>query len=249
MRLKRLFPSNRSGLFAVPMDHSLTMGPIPGIERLGPMVQKLQSGGVTAIIVHKGAVRDIQDVLDPSTSLGIHLSSSTTQSPEPHRKFLSGRVHDAVRLGADFVSLQVNFGVPGEGEMLADLGEIVDQAAALGIPVLCMAYVKRKGQEYDPDSLAHACRAAADLGADVVKTSFPSLEGFKRIVGSVSVPVLVGGGQKLENKADLLRLVEQSMGAGGAGICIGRNLFQQDDVIGVCNEVRRILAMRRERSA
>jgi class I fructose-bisphosphate aldolase/fructose-bisphosphate aldolase/2-amino-3,7-dideoxy-D-threo-hept-6-ulosonate synthase len=241
IRLKRLFPTPDHSLFSVPLDHSLTMGPIAGLETLPPLARRLQEGGVTALIVHKGAVKSLQPVLQPHTLLGIHLSASTTLAEDPSWKYRAGTVGEAVRLGADFVSVQVNFGVPGEGEMLRDLGTVAEETAALGLPLLCMAYVKKKGKEYDPEAVAHACRAAADLGADIVKTSFTGAESFRKVVSSVHVPVLVGGGQKLSSKEDLLHLVSDSLKAGARGICIGRNLFQDADVTGLCGEVASIL--------
>ncbi|EQD43386.1 Deoxyribose-phosphate aldolase/phospho-2-dehydro-3-deoxyheptonate aldolase [mine drainage metagenome] len=90
-----------------------------------------------------------------------------------------------------------------------------------------MAYVKKDGGG-SPDEIRHAARAAADLGADIVKTSYPgSLEEFRRLCATTPVPVLIGGGVRVEPEAAFLRLVEESVRAGGAGICIGRNLFQR----------------------
>jgi fructose-bisphosphate aldolase / 2-amino-3,7-dideoxy-D-threo-hept-6-ulosonate synthase len=39
--------------------------------------------------------------------------------------------------------------------------------------------------------------------------------------------VLIGGGVRVEPEEAFLRLVDESVAAGGAGICIGRNLFQR----------------------
>ncbi len=241
LRLRKLFPTTDHRLFAVPLDHSLTMGPIAGLERLGPLAARLQEGGVSALIVHKGAVRTIESTLWPQTLLGIHLAASTTLSGDASHKHRAGTVAEAVRLGADFISTQVNFGVSSEGSMLADLGNLSEEANALGMPLLVMAYVKAKGREYDAEAVAHACRASADLGADIVKTSFTGRETFSRVVSSVDVPVLVGGGQKLESRADLLQLVRDSIECGARGICIGRNLFQNPDVTAVCQQVGALL--------
>ncbi len=241
LRLRRMFPTENGRLFSVPLDHSLTMGPIAGLERLTPLVQQLQEGGVTALIVHKGAVRSIRNALLPGTLLGIHLAASTTLSGDSSHKHRAGSVAEAVRLGADFISTQVNFGVPGEGAMLQDLGGLAEETAALGMPLLVMAYVKAKGREYEPEAIAHACRAAADLGADVVKTSFTGKDTFGRVIRAVDVPVLVGGGQKLESEEDLMRLVQDSLATGARGICIGRNLFQTENVPNTCKRVAELL--------
>lgn len=242
LRLRRLFPSPTARLFAVPMDHSLSVGPIEGLHDVRGTALALQEGGARCLIAHKGTVRSLVGSLSPSTLLGVHLSASTSLAPDSGRKHLAGTVEEAVRLGADLVSVQVNFGDSAEGEMLRDLGRVAEACSALGMPLLCMAYVRTKGRELDPAALAHACRAAADLGADVVKTNFPSVEGFRTVVRGTPVPVLVGGGPKMDREEDLLQLVADSVEAGARGICIGRNLFQAADVRGTARRVADILS-------
>ena len=227
LRMKRLFPGGDRRLFAVPLDHSVSMGPIDGLEAMGPVIEELQRGGVDLFIVTKGAVRDVVPVLNGRSLLGVHISASTSLGLTPNRKVLVGTAEEAVSLGADVLSVQVNFGTPEEPEMLADLGTAVDQARQLGLPLLCMAYVK-KPTATTVDDLKHAARAAADLGADIVKTSYPgSEESYRSLVRSTPVPVLIGGGVRTDDEKVFLETVDASLRAGGAGICIGRNLFQR----------------------
>jgi len=241
IRLRRLFPTSGRRLFSVPLDHALSMGPIDGLEELAPLAQELQDGGADLLIVTKGAVRELAPVLRPSTLLGVHVSASTSLGPTSHHKRLVGTAAEAVGLGADLLSVQVNFGVAEEGEMLADLGTAADQCRQLGLPLLCMAYVK-KGNAGTADELRHAARAAADLGADIVKTSYPgSLEEFRKLCRTTPVPVLIGGGVRLDDEAAFLRLVEESVQAGAAGICIGRNLFQRRPVAPLARRIATLL--------
>lgn len=227
LRLRRIFPPNGRRLFSVPLDHSVSMGPIDGLEATRPLAVELQEAGVDLLIVTKGAVRELAPILAPTTLLGVHVSASTSIGTGSHHKRLVGSAEEAVGLGADVLSVQVNFGVPEEGDMLVDLGRAVDECRRLGLPLLCMSYVKA-ATGGTPDELRHAARASADLGADIVKTSFPgSLEEFRRMVVTTPVPILIGGGVRLDDERAFLALVEQSLAAGGAGICIGRNLFQR----------------------
>jgi DhnA family fructose-bisphosphate aldolase class Ia len=241
IRLRRVFPSADRRLFSVPLDHALSMGPIDGLEELAPLARDLQEGGADLLIVTKGAVRELAPVLRPSTLLGVHVSASTSLGPTSQHKRLVGTAEEAVALGADLLSVQVNFGVPEEGDMLADLGVAVDQCRSLGLPLLCMAYVK-KANGGTPDELRHAARAAADLGVDIVKTSYPgSAEEYARLCRTTPVPVLIGGGVRLDDDAEFLRIVETSVRAGGAGICIGRNLFQRRPVVPLAKRIATIL--------
>ncbi|MCI4342644.1 MAG: 2-amino-3,7-dideoxy-D-threo-hept-6-ulosonate synthase [Thermoplasmata archaeon] len=241
IRMRRLFPNPARRLFSVPLDHAVSMGPIDGLEELAPLARELEDGGVDLLIVTKGAVRELAPVLDPEVRLGIHVSASTSLGPSANRKVLVASASEAVSLGADLLSVQVNFGIPEEPDMLTDLGVAADQCRQLGLPLLCMAYVKKEGGG-SPDELRHAARAAADLGADIVKTSYPgSLDEFRRLCRTTPVPLLIGGGVRVEPEASFLRLVEESVQAGGAGICIGRNLFQRRPVAPLARRIAAIL--------
>ncbi len=241
IRLRRLFPNPERKLFSVPLDHALSMGPIDGIEELAPLARELVDGGADLLIVTKGAVRELAPVLGPTTLLGVHVSASTSLGPTSNHKRLVGSAAEAVGLGADLLSVQVNFGVPEEGDMLTDLGTAADQCRQLGLPLLCMAYVKKTGGG-TPDELRHAARAAADLGADIVKTSYPgSVEEFRALCRTTPVPVLIGGGVRLDDESAFLRLIEESVRAGGAGICIGRNLFQRRPVGPLARRISNLL--------
>ena len=43
------------------------------------------------------------------------------------------------------------------------------------------------------------------------------------------VPVVIAGGEKMENDEDIFEMVKGAMAAGGAGVSIGRNVFQHKD--------------------
>ena len=241
IRLRRLFPDPKRRLFSVPLDHAVSMGPIDGLERLAPLATELQDGGVDLLIVTKGAVRELAPVLRPNVLLGVHVSASTSLGATANRKVRVGTADEAIALGADLLSVQVNFGVPEEPEMLVDLGTAADECRAAGLPLLCMAYVK-KANGGTPDELRHAARAAADTGADIVKTSYPgSPEEFARLCTTTPVPVLIGGGVRLDDEGQFLDIVRSSLAAGGAGICIGRNLFQRRPLVPLATRIAGLL--------
>ena len=241
IRMRRIFPGDRHRLFSVPLDHSVSMGPIDGLEDTPALVHDLQDAGLDMVVVTKGAVGPLVPILRPTTLLGIHVSASTSLSPNSELKVLVGTAEEAVALGADLLSVQVNFGVAQEADMLRSLGIAVDQCRALGLPLMCMTYVKKAGGG-TPEEIRHACRAVADTGADIVKTSYPgSITEYAKLVRTTPVPLLLGGGSRLERDDDLLRLVRETVEARAAGICIGRNLFQRVPVGPLATQVARIL--------
>lgn len=241
VRLRRLFPEPARRVFAVPLDHPVSLGPIEGLEAVGPVAQVLQRAGADLLVVPKGAVREVAPVLGPRCLLGVHLSASTSLSRHPDAKVLIGSASEAVALGADLVSVQVNFGPPEEGEMLRDLGVISDQCRTLGVPLLVMAYVKRD-QPPTAAEVQHAARAAADLGADLVKTSHPgTFDDLRALVRSTPVPVLLGGGLKTDDTETFLLKLRDAVTAGIGGICMGRNLFQRPPLEPLAHRVAGLL--------
>lgn len=241
IRLKRIFPNESHRLFSVPLDHSVSMGPIDGLEDMPSLVRELQESGADMVVVPKGAVGPLVPVLRPTTLLGIHVSASTSLAPNSNLKVLVGTAEEAIALGADLLSIQVNFGVTEEPEMLRSLGIAADQCRTIGLPLMCMTYVKKAGGG-TPDEIRHACRAAADTGADIVKTGYPgSFEEYRRLVRTTPVPLLLGGGARLDSDEDFLRLVHETVRANAAGICIGRNLFQRRPVSALARPIAEIL--------
>ncbi len=232
IRLQRIFNRNTGRTIIVPLDHGVTVGPIYGLVDLKETVNKVAEGGANAVVMHKGLVRCGHREQGKDIGLIIHLSGSTQLSPYPNAKTLVGRVEDAIKLGADAVSVHVNLGDETERYMLADLGKITSEAAEWGMPVLAMVYARgpKIKDGFDPEIVAHCARVGEELGADVVKVPYTgNVETFKKVVDACCVPVVIAGGPKMNNKKDLLQMVYDSIQAGGAGLSVGRNVFQDED--------------------
>jgi predicted phospho-2-dehydro-3-deoxyheptonate aldolase len=213
----------------IPIDHGLSDGPVLGLEHPWTVLQPAVLAGIQGVVTHKGLLRRGVERTDSQLSRILHLSGSTTLSPWAARKVLVGSVTEAVRLGADGVSVHVNLGVAGDHAMLRDLGRVATACDRWGLPLLAMMYVRRvDASEHELAAmLKHAARAAAELGADLVKVTFPGhADTFFEITSSCFVPVLVAGGAKAQRDADVLTMVRASLHAGGSGACIGRNVFQ-----------------------
>ena len=138
-------------------------------------------------------------------------------------------VQEAVRLGADAVSVHVNVGAQDECNMLTTLGRVADECDQYGMPLLAMMYPRgpKIQNEHDATAVAHAARIGAELGADIIKTNYTGdVETFKQVVEGCPVPVIIAGGPKTETTQQVLQMVYDSMKAGAAGLSIGRNVFQ-----------------------
>jgi predicted phospho-2-dehydro-3-deoxyheptonate aldolase len=233
IRLRRIFDQKSGNTVIVPMDHGISLGPVKGIADIGTTVEKLAEGNASAIVVHKGLVPFVGPSVGSKLGLIVHISASTSMSPDPNAKVLVASVDAASVLGADAISIHCNIGSDTEGTMVADFGMVADRCAELGLPLLAMCYPRGKAvkNQFEVEAVKHCARLSAELGADVVKTNYTgSPETFKEVVKGTPIPVVIAGGPKMDSDMSLLKMVSDAMGAGARGVSIGRNVFQHDDV-------------------
>ncbi len=232
IRLERILDRQSRRTIIVPMDHGLTMGSIKGLENMAEMVDKVAKGGANAVLMHSGMVGVGHRKYGRDIGLIIHLSGATNLTPHSDRKVLVCSVERALKMGADAVSIHINIGADEEPEMLRDAHNVVEASREWGVPLIAMIYPRgRKIQnENDADVVNIAVRVGAELGADIVKTNYTGdIDSFKYIVKSVSIPVIIAGGPKMDTVPELLQVVYDSIQAGGAGVAFGRNVFQAED--------------------
>lgn len=224
-RLNRIFRKDNRTVI-VPMDHGVSIGPVKGIENMQNTVMNLLKGGADAVVVHKGIAKHI--TVD-NAGLIIHLSAISNLTPNCQNKVQVCTLQEAVRLGADAVSVHVNVGAQNECDMLSVLGRVADECDQYGMPLLAMMYPRgpKIQNEHDAEAVAHAARIGAELGADIIKTNYTGkIETFKQVVEGCPIPIIIAGGPKTETTQQILQMVHDSMNAGCAGLSIGRNVFQ-----------------------
>ena len=211
------------------MDHGITIGPVRGLEDMAKTVDRIVNGGANAIVLHKGIVRAGHRGSGKDIGLIVHLSGSTVLGPDPNAKVVLTEVEEAVKLGADAVSIHVNLGASTEMEMLREAGRIARNCRDWGMPLLAMMYARGDNirNPFDVKYVKHAARVGAELGADIVKVVYTgSVSTFRKVVAGCPVPVVIAGGEKMESDAQLLQMVHDALEAGCAGVSIGRNVFQ-----------------------
>jgi len=232
IRLERIFNRDTGRAIVVPLDHGVSVGPIKGLIDMRETLSNIAEGGANAVLMHKGLVRCGHRRRGPDIGLIVHLSASTSLSPFPNAKTMTGTVEEAIRLGADAVSVHINLGDETEKDMLKDVGQVSARANEWGMPFLAMMYARgpKVKDEYDPEVVAHCARVGLELGADVVKVPYTGdVDSFHRVVEGCCIPVVIAGGPKMDSLRDLLQMVADSVKAGGAGLSMGRNIFQADN--------------------
>jgi DhnA family fructose-bisphosphate aldolase class Ia len=228
-RLNRIFQPNGRALI-VAFDHGLIEGPAKGMEQPGNTLAKIVEGGANAILTSFGvATRFAKEI----ASLGLILRLDGGGTKLGQMGGSSGQfytIEDALRLGADAVAVSAFPGSPKEEATLQVLAEVIREAHAWDIPV--MAEMVPGGFDSGPEfrtaeSIAISARVAAELGADWVK--IPYAAGFERVTATCYVPAVILGGSKKGSERQMLETIKSALAAGGAGVAVGRNIFQADD--------------------
>ncbi len=232
VRLERIMNRNTKKTIIVPMDHGVSSGPIEGIVDIKRAVDRVAEGGANAVVLHKGMVRAGHRGGGRDIGLIVHLSASTDLSPSKNDKVLVCSVEEAIKLGADAVSIHVNIGADMEREMLRDFGVVARACEEWQIPLLAMVYGRgpKIENQYDPKVVAHCARIGAELGADIVKVPYSGdPESFRMATEGSPIPVVIAGGPKMKSERDVLEMVYGAVRAGASGLSIGRNIFQAKD--------------------
>lgn len=232
VRLERIMDRRTRRTVIVPMDHGMSLGPIKGIVNMPETVDKVAEGGANAVLGHVGLPLFGHRRYGRDIGLIMHLSASTSLSPDPNYKVLITPVEDAIKMGADAVSVHINIGAEMEYEMLSKLGMTASKCREWGMPLLAMMYPRGKKIEAErvTENVKIAARAAAEAGADIVKTSYTGdIDSFLEVTEGCPVPVVVAGGPRMDTTLQILELAHDSVEGGGAGVAIGRNVFQAED--------------------
>ncbi len=228
----------------VPMDHGISMGPIEGLRDMSGAVNKVAEGGANAVLMHKGIERPSHRGYGKDVGLIIHLSASTSLGPDPNNKVIVTSVEEALKKSADAVSVHVNVGAENEAQQLRELGRIAEKCNEWGMPLIAMMYPRgeKVEDEFDPEAVAHGARIGAELGADIIKTNFTeTISSFKDVTEGCPVPVVIAGGPKADSDREILEMTANSIRAGGAGVSIGRNVFQHDNPTGMVKALTKIV--------
>ncbi len=227
-RMSRIFREDGKSLI-IAMDHGNVFNVMPGLQNPGRVIEEVVAGGADAILTTFGVAKNYAAAFGRAGLL-VRLDSGKTQLLKEGREWpLRFSVEDAVRLGADGVGCM---GFPGssfEIQTLANLASVASDCRRWGI-VLLAEMLPGGFENFDlhtPDNIALAARFGAELGADLIKTKFAgSIDSFRKVVNGCYRPVVVLGGTKSESDVEVLEFVKQAIDAGGAGVAMGRNVWQ-----------------------
>jgi DhnA family fructose-bisphosphate aldolase class Ia len=233
VRLGRLFQQDGRTLM-ITMDHAIAHGVLSGLERPADTLRRIVSASPDAVVLQKGIASNHW----PHQSRGVSLVlKATSYSPyHPTVDSPTATVNEAVRLGADAISVGVILGGLYQREQTQYLAATVREAEDAGLPV--GSHIYARGESIKAATVAatsdavYCCRVGAELGADFVKTSWTgSADSFREVVSAAGTRVVLAGGTpSASGVEDLLIMTNAALAAGAAGVTYGRAIWSRPDI-------------------
>jgi DhnA family fructose-bisphosphate aldolase class Ia len=226
--LDRFFHGGKTVI--LPIDHGTAI-PVSGLDRPGELIRATRDQ-VDGYVVNYGLARACEEEL---AGKGICFRTDVYKPPSKgntdegaYRIFA---VEEALQVGAAAVMNMLYLHHPNESVIIRECADLIADCAAADLPVILEAlpYGIGRPDDYTVENIGFTVRMAAELGADVVKTAYPtgaSPDEFKAIIDGCFVPVIVLGGAAMGDDRALLTMVGNAMAAGASGIAVGRNVWQ-----------------------
>lgn len=78
IRMERIINRETGRTVIVPMDHGVSIGPVPGLLDMTKTIDQVATGGANAVLIHKGIVVTGHRGYGRDIGLIVHLSASTS---------------------------------------------------------------------------------------------------------------------------------------------------------------------------
>ena len=110
-------------------------------------------------------------------------------------------------------------------------GQIARDCISWGVPLIVRIDTMETSasRQFSATLAGHGARLAYELGADMVVVNFPaSAEAFAEALRGVDIPVLIGGGPRMDTDEGVVDSVTQALHAGAKGIAMSAAVFWRD---------------------
>jgi len=140
---------------------------------------------------------------------------------------------EALSAGADVVLANLTLQAGDEkvdAENVRVFSEIARRKERAGVPLIgeVIPLIPISETERLHRHVKEVVRIAWELGADMIKTYYTG-ERFREVTDGVPIPVFALGGEKMKTEDDALKMAENAVRRGAAGVVFGRNVIQAAD--------------------
>jgi DhnA family fructose-bisphosphate aldolase class Ia len=231
IRLGRLFNGESDRLLAITLDHAIARGVLPGLVDVESAVASVAAGRPDAITLQKGIAARVFSPAYAAAGISLIVKATSYSPFHPTLDTPTATVEEAVRLGADAISIGMLVGGADQAQQLTHLSSVAREAEALGLPLAAHIYPRGeglKGERKSVENVQYAVRAGAEVGVDVVKTEYTgSAESFAEVVQAARpARVVLAGGSPGGELRDYLQMTADALAAGAAGFTYGRFVWQ-----------------------
>lgn len=243
VRLTRLIDEKSGRFVGITVDHAISRGVLPGLVNIQETVKKVAAGKPNAITMHKGIA---EKVYGPYAGKIPFILKASSFAPYHHNFDIpTADVEEAVRLGADAISVGVIVGGEEQKEQLTHLAKVSKEAASAGMPLISHIYPRGSGEKdpKSPDAVAYAVRAAAELGVDIIKTNWNgSQRAFSKAVQAAApARVVIAGGAPGSDLESYLQMAWEGVQVGIFGVTFGRFVFEDPNPPAVIAAIKAII--------
>ncbi len=244
VRLSRLINPKSGKLMAITVDHAISRGVLPGLISIQETIDKIVPGRPDALTMTKGIAESCWWKHAGKASL--LLKCSNYAPVYPTRDVIFGDVEEAVRMGADAVSIGAIMLGDHQAEQVREIGRISKDCMSLGMPLIGHIYPKGESVSTegrtDWKNIAYCCRCGAELGVDIIKTTYTgSPDTMAKVVEACPARVVIQGGDACKTLDDYLQMTRDAMDCGVGGVTMGRFVWSYCDVTALVITLRKII--------
>jgi fructose-bisphosphate aldolase, class I len=231
-RMHRVLRADRAAL-VVPIDHGLVWGRVPQLEAPVEVMKRFLKEDVTGFMVSTGIVKASEVELAQNSQMARILAIDAfwpTSQPDKGTGVLVASVEDAVRLGVDCVKLLLPWNVNDEEKLhyCQRIGTVVSEAAKWHMPVMVEPVFLNTSRSAEIIlAEMEVARVAYDLGADIIKITFPGPDATAKLCAELDIPIVVAGGPLSGDAESTLKDVSNAIAAGAQGVVVGRKVWQR----------------------
>ena len=231
-RMNRVFREDRAAL-VVPIDHGLVWGRVEALEAPVKVMRRFIPEDITGFMVSTGIVKQSEVDLAKAPALARILAIDAfwpTSAPATGTGAMVASVEDAVRLGVDCVKMLLPWNVTDAEKILycKRIGEVVGEASKWHMPVMVEpVFLNTPRSKAIVEAELEVARVGYDLGADIIKITFPGPDATAKLCAELDIPVVVAGGPMSGDAKSTLRDIKESIEAGAQGVVVGRKIWQR----------------------
>ena len=248
VRMSRLVNPKSNKMMAITVDHATSRGiaPLTGLHHVQDTIDKIILGRPDAMTLTKGIAEHC--MWNHAGEVAMLMKISNYSPVAPTKDTIFGTVDEAIRMGADAVSMGCMTLGDFQGEQFEAIGRVSEECMRKGMPLI--GHVYPKGESVKPEdrtaceNIAFCVRSACELGMDIIKTTYTGdPESMAKVVATVpsTFRIVIQGGDACKTLDDYLQMTRDAMDCGVGGVTMGRFVWDYKDVTALVIALRYII--------